>query len=166
MRETVEWCIGRGKPKNSGENSVPVPLCPPQIPPGLTLARTWASAVRGRQETTWAMARPNLSHYPDICVEELRKSTKSLNQDCRSLGQDLNPGLPEYEAGVFTTRSRRLAWIINCEVSGRKGSWPNFNKLSRNLPGGTEEGPPAFWPRFEPGTSQKRSRSFNHSQRR
>jgi hypothetical protein len=30
----------RGKPKNSGEKPVPVPLCPPQIPHGLTRDRT------------------------------------------------------------------------------------------------------------------------------
>jgi hypothetical protein len=35
------------------EKPVPVPLCPPQIPRGLTRA----SAVRGRRITTWAMAR-------------------------------------------------------------------------------------------------------------
>jgi hypothetical protein len=29
------------------EKPVPVPLCPPQIPHGLTQDRTWSSAVRG-----------------------------------------------------------------------------------------------------------------------
>jgi hypothetical protein len=28
--------IDRGKPKYVGEKPVPVPFCPPQIPPGLT----------------------------------------------------------------------------------------------------------------------------------
>jgi hypothetical protein len=32
---------------------VPVPLCPPQIPHGLTWDRTWASAMRGRWSVTW-----------------------------------------------------------------------------------------------------------------
>jgi hypothetical protein len=44
--------IDRGKPKIIGEKPVPVPLCPPQIPHGLTRARTQASAVRGRRLTT------------------------------------------------------------------------------------------------------------------
>jgi hypothetical protein len=35
-----------------------VPLCPPQIPHGLTRDRTWPSAVRGRRLTAWAMVRP------------------------------------------------------------------------------------------------------------
>jgi hypothetical protein len=44
-RATVEWYIDRGKPKNSWEKLVSVPLCPPQIPHGLTRARTRASAA-------------------------------------------------------------------------------------------------------------------------
>jgi hypothetical protein len=35
-----------------------VPLCPPQIPRGLTWDRTRVSAVGGRRLTAWAMARP------------------------------------------------------------------------------------------------------------
>jgi hypothetical protein len=48
------------KTEELGEKPVPVPLCPPQIPYGLTRARTLASAVRGWRLTTWAMARPRL----------------------------------------------------------------------------------------------------------
>jgi hypothetical protein len=48
----------QGKTEELGEKPVPVPLCPPQIPHGLTRAWTQASAVRGRRLTTWAMARP------------------------------------------------------------------------------------------------------------
>jgi hypothetical protein len=44
-----------------------VPLCPPQIPHGLTRA----SAVRGRRLTAWAMARPDLSLYSSsVCSGE------------------------------------------------------------------------------------------------
>jgi hypothetical protein len=50
----------RGKPK-----LVPVPLCPPQIPHGLTRGRTLASAVRGQRLTTRAMARPSRSLSTD-----------------------------------------------------------------------------------------------------
>jgi hypothetical protein len=48
----------RGKPKYSGEKPVPVPLCPPQIPYGLTWDRTRASAVSGRRVSAWTMAGP------------------------------------------------------------------------------------------------------------
>jgi hypothetical protein len=39
--------IDRGKTEELGEKPVPVPLRPPQIPHGLTLARTRNSALRG-----------------------------------------------------------------------------------------------------------------------
>jgi hypothetical protein len=55
----VEWYWQR-KTEELGEKPVPVPLCPPQIPHGLTQVRTRASAVRGWRLTTWAMARPLL----------------------------------------------------------------------------------------------------------
>jgi hypothetical protein len=48
----------------------------------------------------------NLGKYPGICVEGLRKATKVLIQDSRSPCRDLNPGPPEYEAGVLITRQR------------------------------------------------------------
>jgi hypothetical protein len=50
--------IDREKPKYSGKTLFPVPLCPPQIPHEMTRNRTRAFAVRGRQLTAWAMARP------------------------------------------------------------------------------------------------------------
>jgi hypothetical protein len=53
----VEW-NWQGKTEVLGENPVPVPLCPPQIPHGLNRDRTRASVVRGRRLTAWAMARP------------------------------------------------------------------------------------------------------------
>jgi hypothetical protein len=43
-------------------------------------------------------------HYPRIYLEGLKKTTKSLSQDTRSPSRNLNPGPPEYEAGVLTTR--------------------------------------------------------------
>jgi hypothetical protein len=38
-----------GETEELGEKPVPVRLCPPQIPHGLTRARTRASVVRGRR---------------------------------------------------------------------------------------------------------------------
>jgi hypothetical protein len=46
---------------------------------------------------------PNVRNPPDICREGLRKNTKTLSQDSWCAGEDLNPGLSEYEAGVLTT---------------------------------------------------------------
>jgi hypothetical protein len=51
---------------------------------------------------------PVLRYYPSICLEELRKTTKTLSPDSLSPERDLNPGPPEHEAGVLTTRRRRL----------------------------------------------------------
>jgi hypothetical protein len=48
-----------------------------------------------------------LRHYPSICLEGLRKTTKNLSQDSRPPGRDLNPAPPEYESGVLDTRPRR-----------------------------------------------------------
>jgi hypothetical protein len=52
-----------------------------------------------RRKLSW----PNVRHYTSICPEGLRKTTKKLSQDSWSLGQELNPELPEYDAGVLTT---------------------------------------------------------------
>jgi hypothetical protein len=46
----------RGETEKLGEKRVPLPLCPPQIPRGLTRARTWASEVGGQWLTVWAVA--------------------------------------------------------------------------------------------------------------
>jgi hypothetical protein len=35
--------------------------------------------------------------------EGLKRTTKNLNQDSRSPGQDMNPEPPEYEAEMLTT---------------------------------------------------------------
>jgi hypothetical protein len=43
-----------------------VPLCPPQIPHGLTQDRNRASAVGGRRLTAWAMARPRFSYFRNM----------------------------------------------------------------------------------------------------
>jgi hypothetical protein len=45
-----------------------------------------------------------LRYYASICLEGLRRGSKTLSQDCRSQGRDFNPGFPEYEAGMLTIR--------------------------------------------------------------
>jgi hypothetical protein len=45
------------------EKPVGVPLCPPQIPHGLSWDQTWTSAARCRWLTAWAMAWPYPVHY-------------------------------------------------------------------------------------------------------
>jgi hypothetical protein len=47
-----------------------------------------------------------IRYYPGVCLEGLKKTTKSLSQDSRSLGRDLKPGPPEYEAQMLNTRPR------------------------------------------------------------
>jgi hypothetical protein len=37
-------------------------------------------------------------------MEGLRKTARNLSKDSPFLGRNLNPGPPEYEAGVLTTR--------------------------------------------------------------
>jgi hypothetical protein len=56
---SVEW-YWQGKSEELRENSVPVPLYPPQIPNGVIGALVRPLAVIGRQLTAWAMARPIL----------------------------------------------------------------------------------------------------------
>jgi hypothetical protein len=50
-----------------------------------------------------------LRYYPGICVERLTKATKTLSQDSRPPGRDLNPGPPDYKAEVITTRPRSVS---------------------------------------------------------
>jgi hypothetical protein len=54
----------------------------------------------------------SLSEYPDIYLYGLRKTTRDLGQNSRSLCRDLNPGPAEYEAQVLTIRPRRLVRLF------------------------------------------------------
>jgi hypothetical protein len=51
-------------------------------------------------------SRPGLilRYYSRICPEDLRRTMKNLGQTSQSQGRDLNPGPPEYEAGVLNTQ--------------------------------------------------------------
>jgi hypothetical protein len=46
----------------------------------------------------------NVRHCPEICVVGLRTTTENLSHDSWSLGHELNPGPPEFKAGVLTTQ--------------------------------------------------------------
>jgi hypothetical protein len=45
---------------------------------------------------------PNLRNNFDICLEGPRKTTNNLRRDSLSPGRYMNPGPPEYKAGVLT----------------------------------------------------------------
>jgi hypothetical protein len=67
----------------------------------------------GRNQS-WPILRSDSS----ICLEGLRKTTKTLSQDSPSQGRDLRPGPHEYETWGLTTQSRRLVccWCVSDEV--------------------------------------------------
>jgi hypothetical protein len=57
-----------------------------------------------------------LKYCASIFLEDLRETTQHFSQYSRFPGRHLNPGPPEYEAGVLTTRPRRsvsLPWDAN-----------------------------------------------------
>jgi hypothetical protein len=56
--ESYDGMILTGENWRTRREPVPMSLCLPQIPHGMTRARTWASVVRGRRLTAWTMARP------------------------------------------------------------------------------------------------------------
>jgi hypothetical protein len=70
--------IGRGN-RSTRRKPAPVPLCPPQIPHDLTLARTGAAAVGSRWLTAWAMARPN-------CVISVQDFCDTVMKLCKRKG--------------------------------------------------------------------------------
>jgi hypothetical protein len=83
---TVEW-HWQGKTEELGEKPVSVLLCAPQIPHGLTRARTRASAVRGRRLTTWAVARPLQGIYSVLTESHKRlRQLQGKNKQKNGLG--------------------------------------------------------------------------------
>jgi hypothetical protein len=88
--ETVET-VGywQGKTEEHGEKLVPVPLCTPQIPHGLTRARTRASAVRGRRlfPETWHGRHVSVLLYSPSWEPEISHSQNtSTYATCHYLG--------------------------------------------------------------------------------
>jgi hypothetical protein len=55
--------------------------------------------------------RTNLRYYPGIRLEGAEENYENLSQDSRYPGRYFNPRPPEYEAGVLTTRPRRMVYI-------------------------------------------------------
>jgi hypothetical protein len=107
------------KTEELGEKPVPAPLCPPQIPHGLTLHRTRASAVGGGRLTAWAMARPSCFLKTDrfyFCLLLLKPN----GQDINKMPQEINIFLKEggsknvpcpMTEGVFCTVLRSyISW--------------------------------------------------------
>jgi hypothetical protein len=66
VKHSVEWELAR-KTEILGEN-LPQPLCPPQIPHDLTLARIRSATLRSRRLTAWAMARPHCLTSAVVCA--------------------------------------------------------------------------------------------------
>jgi hypothetical protein len=54
----------------------------------------------------------NLRYYNAIFLDGLRKTTKYIEQDSRSLGRDLKQRAPEYETGVLITCPRCSAVTV------------------------------------------------------
>jgi hypothetical protein len=118
-RATVEWYID-GKTEELGEKSVPVPLCPPQIPHGLTRARTLASVVRGWRLTTWA-------YYVDL-VECLvvwlqdRVNWDVVRQLCVWMCVDIHytaapsvsTGIDAHYLHIWADSYSLINWILRC----------------------------------------------------
>jgi hypothetical protein len=85
-------------------------------------------------------------YYHSICLEGLRKTTRSLGQYSRSTGQDLSQVPPEHEAGMPTTRPRhrykksqftnRTNAILGCTCKDCGGNEVTFCvQLCKTYPG-------------------------------
>jgi hypothetical protein len=78
----------------------------------LTAVRTWNPTkwYDDQQIINWKGCERkwswhNLRYYPSTCLDGLRKTAKSLDQDSQSPGQYLNQRPPKYKTGVLATWS-------------------------------------------------------------
>jgi hypothetical protein len=122
----MEW-NWQGKTEVLGENPVPVPLFPPQIPHGLTRDRNRASAVGDRRLTAWATARPNRlllcrHKYPHKCISRLLIFY--------SIKQNLGRG-----KSFFSSQNRpyRLWGPTNFLFYEQRGSFQGVQRPGRNV---------------------------------
>jgi hypothetical protein len=110
----VEW-NWQGKTEVIGEKPVPLPLCPPQIPHGLTRDQTRTSAVGGLRLTAWAMARPQFQLFTSSkkfwsrqINRNLRKvverNNENVSEEDSFLDQRTNIGSPKFQASVLPPR--------------------------------------------------------------
>jgi hypothetical protein len=85
-----EW-YWQAKTKVLGEKSVPVPLCPPQIPHEVAWDWTQASEVRDLQATAWAMAMPlaDCWSYKQTALED-KLVHVGQNTECHLIHDDLS----------------------------------------------------------------------------
>jgi hypothetical protein len=96
--------IDRGKTEVLGEKPVPVPLCPPQIPHGLTRDRTRASTVRVRRLTACAiitlLSKIQINQSVNIhyltCITFLEKRQDGTMSWFRRLVCGLSPLKPRF----------------------------------------------------------------------
>jgi hypothetical protein len=129
----------RGKPKYSGEKPVPVPLCPPQIPHGLTRDRNRASAVGDRRLTAWAMARPliyvncpsflnvnfvRILVFTSVCVPYLLCVAQVLQQalslHCHQCWRMFGKRLPDiWDSKVHSCYSTNFSFffLLHCDIN-------------------------------------------------
>jgi hypothetical protein len=81
------WCgriggkIGRGSLR-ARKGSAPVPLCPPQIPHGLTLARTRSAAIGSQWLTAWPTAWPYCTILTS--VQGMRSVQITVAEQCKA----------------------------------------------------------------------------------
>jgi hypothetical protein len=61
-----------------------------------------------RRKRSW----PNFNVVSQHSPGRVEESRENIRQDSRSAGRDLNPGPPDYEAGMFLTRPRRSATAL------------------------------------------------------
>jgi hypothetical protein len=92
----------------------------------LSVSQTTQRRMKGRYvndklERMWKVAVvayfKQLSQYFPRETEEKHKKSQSSRSPCR----DLNPGLPEYEAGVLTTRPRRSVPELRNKQTNQEG---------------------------------------------
>jgi hypothetical protein len=58
-----------------------------------------------------------LMYYPSIYLDGLKKNTENLSQDSRSLDWYLNPGHPEYQAGVLKPLDHDIKGMLSVNIS-------------------------------------------------
>jgi hypothetical protein len=112
----VEW-NWQGKIEVLGEKpvSVPVPLCPKQIPYRLTRDRTRSPAVGRRWLTVWAMARPVfLPYVPENSPAKFRNTVHSCNRQgmaTAKLTSQRSGRAITFSKNIYCFRSRAVASV-------------------------------------------------------